>query len=348
MNAAYLTLRDIAPEIMIDSNIRVIVTSNYFLCCGAPGNSVCLTKKPWYIKCSLLLPQESMGIAFIIISGSIVIINAKSILLYFLIKSSNLHKAFTAIAIFNNINNFLIAFYLTIIWISNLIMSKTFRVKQSIWNTKGICYLAFSTSLLFAILSQVIQFLMSFSRLMVVVHPLNSKYKEFSFVRRLLIYLLLSSCCLTILIVLIILHVDMNIGNNLCLPFIDQTGLNVLTKILIWIKVITESLNAVIIMCIHICIYTQKKKSGTEIRKSNQEKESNTPLIIQLIFITISNFLCWFPVNGIHIAAMFLSSYSPDLIIWAAVLGMPINALVIPFLFIILSLKKFTKSRKRV
>ena len=224
-------------------------------------------------------------------------------------------------------------------------MSKTFKVKQEIWKSKDFCYLAFAISLLFVILDQVIQFLMSFSRLMVVVHPLKSKFKEFLFVKRLQVYLLLSSCCLTILIVLIILFVDKSIGNNLCLPFIDQTGLSILTKVLIRIKVITESVNALIIMCIHIGIYTQKKKSSIKIRKSNQGKES---LVIQLIFITVSNFMCWFPVNGIYIATMFLSSYSLDLIIWSTVLGMPINALVIPFLFIILSLKNFTKSRKKV
>ena len=199
---------------------------------------MCLTNRPWYIKCSLLLPRGSMGIAFIGISSLIVIINGKSFLLHFLIKTSNLNKAFTTIAIFNNINNFLIAIYLTIIWISNLIMSKTFKVKQEIWKSKDFCYLAFSISLLFAISNQIIQFLLSFSRLMVVVRPLNSKFKEFSFILRLLVYHLLSSCCLTISIVLIILHVDKSIGNNLCLPFIDQTGLSIMTKILIWMKVI--------------------------------------------------------------------------------------------------------------
>ena len=95
-------------------------------------------------------------------------------------------------------------------------MSKTFKVKQEIWKSKDFCYLAFAISLLFVILSQVIQFLMSFSRLMVVVHPLKSKFKEFLFVKRLLVYLLLSSSRLTILIVLIILFVDKSIGNNLC------------------------------------------------------------------------------------------------------------------------------------
>ena len=213
------------------------------LCCAASGSNVCLTSRPWYIKCSFLLPKGSMGIFFIVISSLIVIINGKSILLHFLIKTSNFNEAFTAIAIFNNINNFLFALYLIIILISNLIMSKTFKVKQEILKSKDFCYLAFAISLLFVILSQVIQFLMSFSRLMVVVHPLKSKFKEFLFVKRLLVYLLLSSSYLTILIVLIILFVDKSIGNNLCLPFIDQTGLSILTKVLIRIKVITESVN---------------------------------------------------------------------------------------------------------
>ena len=87
--------------------------------------------------------------------------------------------------------------------------------------------------------------------------------------------------------------------------------------------------------------------SSTGQKKSNQEKESNISLIIQLIFITLSNFMCCFPVNGIYIATMFLSSYSLDLIIWSTVLGMPINALVIPFVLIILSLKNLNKVKEK-
>ena len=115
LNAADLTLRDIVPEFLIDSNIRVIVTSIFLLCCAASGSNVCLTSRPWYMKCSFLLPKGSMGIFFIVISSLIVIINGKSILLHLLIKTSNFSEAFTAIAIFNNINNFLFALYLTII-----------------------------------------------------------------------------------------------------------------------------------------------------------------------------------------------------------------------------------------
>ena len=59
----------------------------------------------------------------------------------------------------------------------------------------------------------------------------------------------------------------------------------------------------------HIVLIKEFKKSKTNIRKSKSDDDSDAAaLISQLIIITASNILCWFPANGIYIAAMFLSS----------------------------------------
>ena len=61
----------------------------------------------------------------------------------------------------------------------------------------------------------------------------------------------------------------------------------------------------------HIVLVKEFKKSKTNIRKSKSDDYSDAAaLISQLIrpIITASNILCWFPANGIYIAAMFLSS----------------------------------------
>ena len=88
------------------------------------------------------------------------------------------------------------------------------------------------------------------------------------------------------------------------------------------------------------------KESQKTLGKSKSSHDSDTALIIQLTVITTSNILSWFPADGIYIAAMFLSTYPVDLILRAAVLGMPINSVMNPFVLIIMFVKKYILMKK--
>ena len=71
-------------------------------------------------------------------------------------------------------------------------------------------------------------------------------------------------------------------------------------------------------------------------------------MVIQLILLTVFNFLCWFPMNGIYITAMFLSSYPTKMIIWGTLFVMPLNSFFNPLLFLIFSLKQNIAERSSV
>ena len=89
----------------------------------------------------------------------------------------------------------------------------------------------------------------------------------------------------------------------------------------------------------HIVLVNKLKESQQNIRKS----VSDSVLIAQLIFITLSNILCWFPAKGIYAAAMCLSTYPIDLIIWTTIIGLPINSIINPSIFLITSGRKFIR-----
>ena len=88
------------------------------------------------------------------------------------------------------------------------------------------------------------------------------------------------------------------------------------------------------------------KESQKTVGQSKSNQDSDTALVIQLIVITTSNILSWFPANGIYIAAMLLSTYPVDLILWAVVIGMPLSSIINLSMFIIMSQRKYIKSRK--
>ena len=121
-----------------------------------------------------------------------------------------------------------------------------------------------------------------------------------------------------------------------------------MSHITTWFVVITQTITSVTILVLHIVLVRHFKKSKTNIRNSKSDDDSDAAaLITQLIIITASNILCWFPANGIYIAAMFLSSYPTDLIIWSILVSLPLNSIINPSVFNITIIRKYLKSRKK-
>ena len=213
------------------------------------------------------------------------------------------------------------------------------------WKSSPICFTAFGVVFWFTMLNQALQILISLSRLMIVIHPMNTPFKNIDFIVKAIFYIFLVSFFITITTALLVIATETKIENNLCLPFVDPTKSFLLTKVLTWFMVITSSVSSVMITIIHISLYINKRKSSINIRKYKVDNNSDIPLIVQLSIISLSNFLCWFPMNGTFMAAMFLSSYSLDLIMWTTVIVMPLNCFIIPLVFVITSLKKYVKSK---
>ena len=324
-----------------DVAIRIVVTSNYYLCCFISKKCVCLAQTEWYLQCSHIFTSKSVIIAFILVSTLIVVLNAKSIVLHITMMKTK-HKAFLTLVVSLNISNFLLAGYFSFLWIANLFFQKTFVAGEQMLKSQPVCFIAFGILLCFTILNQLLLLLMSLSRLMIVIYPLQTQFKHPHFIQKSLFCIFLISFFITMSLDMFLLFTETKIGNNLCLPFVDQTNSILLIKIITWFVIITQTIISVTIMIMHVSIYIQKKKSDINIRKSKSDaNSSDITLIIQLFVVTLSNFICWFPTNIIYILAMFLSSYSFDLVVWTTVIVMPFNSFVIPGMLIIASLKNY-------
>ena len=121
-----------------------------------------------------------------------------------------------------------------------------------------------------------------------------------------------------------------------------------MVKVMTWSVAITQTATSTILIIMHIVLVKMLKKSQKNIRKSKSEEISDVALIFQLIVITTSNIVSWFPANGVYIAAIFLNTYPIDLIIWTTVIGLPLNSIINPSVFIITSIRKHVNSRKKI
>ena len=141
---------------------------------------------------------------------------------------------------------------------------------------------------------------MSLARLMVTISPLHTRFKETLFVAKSLGFLILCSLLSTVCISIILKSIDGTLVTSLCLPFIDPSGSQLIIKCITWFTVVTQSITSITIMLMHFHLITEVKKSEKNIQKSNPKNDSNKSLLIQLITITISNILCWFPAGCIY------------------------------------------------
>ena len=242
---------------------------------------------------------------------------------------------------------YLVGFTLDASGVADMIYKGKFLVKQNTWRSGPVCFTTFGIILWYTILSQFVLILLSLSRLMTVIYPIDTKFKKVDFIIKAVVTFYILSFLLAFGVTLCFKYMYVNFSINLCLPFIDPTNSVSLVKIITWFTMISQTASSMVIMFMYIFLVKKLKKSKKVIRKSKSVADSEIPLIIQLIIITTSNIICWLPMNSIYVAAMFLSTYPIDLIIWTTVAILPLNSIINPFVFIITSLRKYVKLQNK-
>ena len=105
--------------------------------------TISLAYKPWYISCSNILPKFNMKILNILVSCGIIVVNVISIVTHYLTKESNKVFCLTVIAI--NLNDVIYGIYLACIWAADLILKDTSVVKEEVWRSGPVCFIAFGS-----------------------------------------------------------------------------------------------------------------------------------------------------------------------------------------------------------
>ena len=76
------TLKNIAIDAFDESNVKIVLTQSYHICCIAPNSLVCTALKPWYISCSDILSSLRIKLFFVTVSVVVLLLNIVSIVLH--------------------------------------------------------------------------------------------------------------------------------------------------------------------------------------------------------------------------------------------------------------------------
>ncbi len=170
---------------------------------------------------------------------------------------------------------------------------------------------------------------------MIVVQPVDTPFKKFSFATKFII--LLSAAAVIVSIIPSLVIQSIGIPSTLCLPCADPTKSNTLITIILWFVVITQMITISSIITLHAILVACLQKSQKNLRKS--VTVSNSALYVQLILLTLSPVVGWSAAGLVFIVAWFLHSYPPQLMEWAVVGVIPVNLYIDTFVFIIFAVK---------
>ena len=202
-------------------NFGIIHTNDYKLCCIATLQSVCTATIPWYISCNNISLNLMLKWCFIIMSILIIAINGTSIVIHLIVRSS---KAYFICVVAVNISDIICGVYLGIIWIADVTLEGDFTLNDVKWRSGPICFLAFGILLYFTVVNQLALILLALSRLMIVINPLHTAFKNirYAFGHATAIYIM-SSLLIAVPLLSLMLKEEV-LPKNLCLPFTDPTS----------------------------------------------------------------------------------------------------------------------------
>ncbi len=329
--------------------LQVLQTTNPYFCCFETTYK-CSTQVPWHFSCSDLLPNTGMKASFYSFSSVILILNTLSLTLQLVLHRLDIEKSATFSIIIGSVNSadVLYSLPLFLLWTFDLAYKGKFISRQMQWRSSLTCFTIFPLFCQFNVVSPVLIFLMSISRLMVVNHPLDTQFKSSTFVVKSVSVINMvavsTACVSTTLMWLVdveILRTDLPMV--ICSPFADPSNKMIMIKVLTAVVVCLQIISILSIFVVYVKLLISLKESQRKIESSRSKKQSNTPLIVQLVVIMCANILCWVPSCAVYVTAMFLGQYPVAMIIWTTVAVASLNSVTNPTVFVVTAARKFAK-----
>lgn len=93
-------------------------------------------------------------------------------------------------------------------------------------------------------------------------------------------------------------------------------------------------LSACLIVPLLYWIIMKTLREGEKERQKLGQKTNKKVSAVQSILVSISNVLCWFPANTIFLLSLVLGSYPLQLLVWTVIIGLSVNPILNPLIFL--------------
>lgn len=344
-----LTLAETDSSLLEQLNATFVETGRYQVCCLAPLTTQCTSQIPWNVSCTGLLPNRPIKVSYFCVSVGVVVINLPSFALHRISHRTGEKQkaAFALIVCSANIADILGAIPLCILWISDFVFQRNFILVEEKWRQSTLCFVVFGLLLYFNFVSPSIFCLSSLSRLMVVLHPVDTKFKSKSFILKCVLMVIVSSAVLSIILTsltwLLNTFLSSNILTSLCSPFVDPSKTSIMVKITTWLTILFQLCSTIFVFIAYVWMLLSLNKSQKKLSGHVSSKRSNIPVIVQVVILTLSNTISWVPCAAVYLVCMFLEQYPVEMVTWVAGAVAPVNSILRPIVMVVSEVRTLRK-----
>ena len=340
------TLSRLRVQDFLAINVKIISTQDHRICCAVPSGTSCLARIPWYVSCDQLLPNKSTKASFCCTSFIILIASCLSMLML-LTNQPHSSKTFSVTVVSINSVDASLVINMAFLWIADLYFQSDFVFRNVQWRSGAACFTVFGLSLNFALMSPLIICFLSLSRLMIVMNPIKTTFKETGIVVKEISCLLVFCSLLTVTVTTVTWITVKVIPISLCSPFVDPTHSVLIVQILACLVISVEMLAVNFILFVHQKLVLQLQKSQNMLHYSVAKARSKKSLEMQLLILTVSAILCWIPTCITYLVCMVMDQYPTNLVPWVMVAVTPVNSVVYPAVFVVNAARSVLKKKLR-
>ncbi len=314
------------------------VSDNKHICCQQ--------KEDWDCVGNVLCPKLISCVSFLAIqialSLLIMVFNIGSVLVHKFL--GGLRPAFTVSIYFINATDILLPAYFWVLSIAHINMSENFYMLQDDWLSGMWCFTDAAVLIIFTFASQSCQVLLSIAREMVVIHPFNTKFKQCSFVTKLNAVALLVSTGIGVVLSFTIRITQQNLTFDWCSPFID-TAYSYFIATVTSLYIIVQLMSSITMHIMHFnLVYTLHKQKKNTAAITNKQQKSDAGIIVQLLLISLSCMLCWYPSHIVHALPIILHPFPLQLVMWTYLIVIPIHPLLNPSILFAFAVRRHVQS----
>ncbi len=326
-------------------NLTLINTNNFRICCMAQF-LICNAKPVWPSSCTALLSVAALKVFTWLLSICIVIFNLTSIACCIFSILNGKKVSYMVLVLGINITDMMYGVYLITIAAVDVHYSGQYFIYDIKWQGSAACH-AMATISLFSLLSAcLILNLLTFSRLMVVKYPFESRFKRVKLPLQCLLGSLAVGLALSVLFqVTFVSTTGSRLPSPLCVLLGKETDAAILFVINTFLSLLQlGTIPTIFTMYVLLFQSLSTAVPGGQDNRQSLKGRQNARMLRKVIITGVSNILTWAPSSVIYLVSLGMTSYPVDMITWTIVLLNPVNSLVNPFILNITgAIHKFKK-----